>query len=104
MRWWKTAHVGQKVVCVPSASVVRHDGQIMNIKSPVVVGRVYTIKAIEIRPIYDEPSFDIGLEDPVYGIWWVHHTRFRPVQPKSTETGMAIIRKILDRVPVKEDA
>jgi len=80
-----TFHVGQKVVCVDG-----RPGVIYREKT-LVAGRVYRVDAISEcgRGIitHDAPT-------PNRLGWWMH--RFRPVIEHSTETGMAILRKIAE--------
>jgi hypothetical protein len=90
MSWWKTARPGDKVVCVES------DRSSTNLSCPadeVICGHVYTVVVVE--PDY-ELDYGFGvvlkekLEANIYSV-----KLFRPVQTKSTETGMAILRKLL---------
>lgn len=100
-------HVGQKVVCVDDAKHPEfhlpgwmYYGDLDGLTK----GRIYTV-----RSVYNDPyshRLCISLEeinrkamfsnDPDYhhsdGFW---SGRFRPVVEKSTDTGMAILRKLL---------
>ena len=89
MSWWKTAKAGDKVVCV------KMPVEIWGGLTPIVhVGGVYTIAAIKptrhisvgvaVRLI-EQPN-ERALYNPKL---------FRPVQTKSTETGMKMLRKLL---------
>jgi hypothetical protein len=113
MSWWKCAKPGDKVVCVNDTPgkftypnpriewIADLDG--------LTKGRIYTIRKIGqgadpadfdifvwLQEIY-RPSDDFG--EPGY-----HPERFRPVQTKSTETGIAILREILNGARVPEVA
>lgn len=91
--------VGQKVVCV-SARVCVTPGP------EPVFGSTYTIREIE-----TDYKGDLGLrlqeiQKPIshhhnkeYGFYAF---RFRPLIEKSTDTGMAILREILDRETVND--
>lgn len=89
-------YVGQKVVCVDDSSPPLN---VLNgCKIPVKSGKIYTIKAA----YYGYKS------TPVVDLCEVPHCphcgapsafqalRFRPLQERSTETGMAILRKVAD--------
>lgn len=109
--WWQTAKVGDKVVCLDPTWGA--DGPLQRMCCPnlPIKGRVYTIRTIEsgVAVIARGEEVFIRLaeisnpaicgKEPVF-----FACKFRPVQPRSTETGMAIIRKILDQAPVKEPA
>ena len=111
MSWWRNAKVGDKVTQV-------YDGLWNDVTALRVyrdqswcpqVGEVYTIKAM---------ATDDDLECGI-GLWFGHYSPdtgkraffsaddFRPVQTRSSETGMAILRSIADgttRVPERADA
>jgi hypothetical protein len=107
MGWWKTAKPGDKVMCV--------DGDFPNSGGPLPIkGEVYTISEIVFwdhwpAVPYSGPAVfltEIARRRCVtdnrihpFGV-----RRFRPVQTKSTETGMAILKSILNGAPVKDDA
>lgn len=111
MAWWERAYAGQKVVCVDDTVRDRpppgytFSGDLDGLKA----GAVYTVRRIgadwldgEICVWLDEifrPPLEGEPEESGFSAF-----RFRPVQPKSTETGMKMIRKLLDSAPVKEDA
>ena len=99
-------HVGQKVVCVDSDS--RHginDGCRWLPGEEIHVGQIYTISRLWV----DAKGYlvvDLFEKKRVQG-WWPYEVgymreRFRPLVTKSTETGMAILREILDRESVDE--
>lgn len=104
MSWWKTAKVGDKVVCVD-----------IDMEARLVVGAIYTIAEIRLSR---EMVIDVEMgcfTNEGCGIRvvevacrdvnsWFHCRRFQPVETKSTETGMAILKRILNGAPVSEDA
>jgi hypothetical protein len=107
MGWWKTKKPGDKVVCV--------DGYFLNSSGPLPVeGEVYTISEI----VFWDHWLDVPYSGPAVFLTEIARLRcvadnrihpfsvrrFRPVQTKSTETGMAILKSILNGGPVKEDA
>lgn len=114
MGWWQYARAGQRIMCVGCKGTPKPLGfweqwqKDWNVTTPQR-GVVYTLRDIrmtlcgkafirvnEIRnPIIQ--FIDAPDDEP----WWAA-VAFRPAQ--STETGMKIIRSILDRAPVKEDA
>lgn len=99
MSWWRTAYVGQKVVCVRLAS---RCSMATSFKQPLEVGLAYQIDGLDIRDFMGRTD---GVAIHLQGVrGYFSPDLFRPVQPKSTETGMAMIRKILDRGSVKETA
>lgn len=86
--------VGQKVVCV-DASPGRHTF-IRYLKR----GAIYTIRGIDT----ESGQYGVWLQEvilPVIAPWKLEMsfmpTRFRPIVEKSTDTGMAVLREILDR-------
>lgn len=96
---------GQKVVCVDATWRVP-DG-------PLVEGRVYTVDGVTSQPsIYCGASKSAGFSLRLVEVprWRGHDyrsdrfdaSRFRPLTERSTETGMAILRKIADGQPVQE--
>lgn len=101
MSWWKTAKPGDRVVCVSQGQsgpkskargfIIPEVGQVCVIRDANwVIDRVlFRFEEIRNQGL-PEPGFDARC--------------FRPVQPKSTETGMAILKRILNSAPVREDA
>ena len=96
MGWWVSAKRGDKVVCIDDEWIDYDPG---------------FPRRGQVLEIYDLASFpDLAVDGcDVYlnftnSEWGYLASCFRPVTPKSTETGMKIIRSILDRAPVKEDA
>ena len=99
MGWWKWARAGDKVVCVKLASKCSMANAF---KQPLEVGKLYVIDGLDIRDFMNSTG---GVAFHLQGLrGYYSPTLFRPVQPKSIETGMKMIRKLLDSVPVKEDA
>lgn len=77
-----TFHVGQKVVCV-------------NGNAPyLLTGQIYTVLSVE--PQFLEVDCIPTGGHPSMNRHWLK-CRFRPIVDKKTETGMAILREILDR-------
>lgn len=97
MGWWRKAQAGQDVVCIDDgwdgyySPTSPRRGQVCKIEDMIVIDRL----AHDGCPLFLKFAFDGG---------GYNASCFRPVQPKSTETGMKMIRSILDRAPVKEDA
>lgn len=101
MDWIKTAYVGQRVVCIFDGNLDGHGGFD---GTPIKAGKAYAIREIGIDVLGcagikvtgaqldfigwgpKMPSFTDG--------FWVA-IRFRPLQ--STDTGMAILRAILNQ-------
>lgn len=103
MGWWKYAYVGQKVVCISDAKDINPDfdhtptvrkNDVATIEQIVVDEAMKSGVGLVFREDQGTPDF-FAVYDP---------SNFRPLITKSTETGMKIIRSILDRAPVKEDA
>lgn len=98
MGWWKTAKVGDKVVCVATANVNDHGLP----PAPHEVGRVY-----EIREIFQHDFANCGV-----ALWFgaYRHGRkscfgadlFRPVAKRSSETGVAALKQHLKTAPVRD--
>src|SRR3954462_11806790 len=95
--------VGQKVVCVNPKILVHPDKS-----SPaLVLNGIYTIRQLGIFPD-GQPGMTLneihGLPFPgnCFGEWAFHTTRFRPVIERKTDTGMAILRKLLDGNKIEE--
>jgi hypothetical protein len=90
MSWWKYAKPGDKVVCVFEPLKVKDHAIYQKVK----VGEVYEIAHVGFDPWFDNSDgvFFILVGSP-------YDQRgacmFRPVQTKSTETGMAVLRKLL---------
>jgi hypothetical protein len=94
--WYKYAKPGDKVVAIDAGVLkVLGTGEAMHPQP----GTVYTILSVEISPFFDcGVGFDIKelSENAGYSA-----NCFRPIQPKSTETGMSTLKGILNgqRVP-----
>lgn len=98
-------YVGQKVVCVDADSPGITGGYIWEKGEEIFNGRIYTVSRtwidywgyavvdlVEVKRVQGTRPCPIG-----YGVF-----RFRPLVEKSTDTGMAILREILDRESVEE--
>jgi hypothetical protein len=90
--WWKTAFVGQEVVCVRLATNHRQRGYV-----DPQIGRTYVIQDIELDDFF-ESSGGVGLNVGVVntmGQTCIHSAyMFRPVQHRDTSATVAeIIRK-----------
>jgi len=89
-------HVGQKVVCVND-----QNWRIPGTGRHPIKGSIYTIAAVDKDGVALE---EIGPR----GCWAVPcpylASRFRPVVEKSTDTGMAVLKEILERETVKDPA
>jgi hypothetical protein len=95
MSWWKYAKPGDKVVCIRGKLTPLFSTNRSLSSDAPIQGQVYTIRRIE--PIPAKYSYTccalvlVGFHERL-GV--VAHA-FRPVQPKSTETGMAVLRRLL---------
>jgi hypothetical protein len=98
-------HVGQKVVCVDADDTSAHG------RKELSEGSVYTVRWVgqndRKHPARPELSNTVGvrlIEIPIrsHGDNPFSALRFRPLVSKSTETGMAILREILDRENVDD--
>jgi hypothetical protein len=87
--WWERAKPGDKVVCIDGAS------------GTAEVGKVYTILDVQFSELHSWKEchvyFDIGSIHPCGQKWFVCASCFKPAQPKSTETGMKMLRRLLTR-------
>jgi hypothetical protein len=100
MAWWKSAKPGDKVVCVKMG---RDGAPGAWFRFPLVVGKVY-----EIQEIIPDERFERKEGCPAICLPGIEALfsclLFRPVERDRTASGMKTIRKLLDTVPVKEDA
>ena len=97
MGWWVSAKHGDKVVCVNDDWTDKSD------ESAPKRGSVHTLNCVSISSSH--AFHDCNAYITLIGCGRYYSALcFRPVTPKSTETGMKIIRSILDRAPVKEEA
>ena len=86
--WWKTAKAGDKVVCLKLPRDIA-----FGLTPMVRVGGVYTVEAIE--PTRQTSSgVAVKLIEQLDGGCY-NPELFRPVQTKSNETGMKMLRKLL---------
>lgn len=93
-------HVGQKVVCVDATSITYHEKG-----SELVEGHIYTVREVGITV---RNMLGLRLQEQklttALGYWsgrphtdaFYRASRFRPVQERKTDTGMAILRKVAD--------
>jgi hypothetical protein len=100
MGWWKTAKPGDKIVCI-NDEWRNVDGTRVFSEDMPVRGCTYTLAFIS--PDNYQPC-GCSVSIAVFGIYLWNPEKFRPVQIKSTETGMAILRKVRDGAPVRQDA
>ena len=108
-------YIGQKVVCV------NNKGNFSNLKKKMypdsqqvhdklIVGNIYTIRDI----FYDHNCTDDGIVVLLKEIERVkyssgresgfHHSRFRPLEKKSTDVGFNVLMNICKNANVKEEA
>lgn len=101
--WWKTAKIGDKVVCVSMPSNRSQDHEIFP-----EVGKVYTIRElvlmcdedvpyVRLNEIVNKPvDYSDGFNECAFGCM-----RFRPVEPHKTDISWAheILRNINEQVP-----
>ncbi len=92
-------HVGQEVVCVNNGPIL-DDGRLA---APAFAYGMEAKKVYKITQVQDEY---VGIEG-VQGhfrkgdVGW-HHSRFRPVVKRSTEAGVAALKKIAEDATKKE--
>lgn len=88
--WWKYAKAGDKVVCIDPSG-----------ESGTIEGKVYTIIDVHWSDTWSwrgcQVFLKLGMTDKNGQPWWNCAACFKPVEPKSTETGMNILRKLLVR-------
>ena len=102
MSWWKYAKPGDKVVCVklPTRASYPEFGL-----SPLILGRVYTIKEIaKLNWHRHGVALFVGFYGSAGDRRYTSVECFRPVQKKSTEAQVAILRKHLNTREVAVDA
>ena len=97
-----TFRIGQKVVCVDDVPRAGFDGWHPDCDIPQK-GSVYTVREIGLT-VYGDPGLKLeeirccvrsSGNEHVDTFYFAQ--RFRPVVERKTETGMAILREILDR-------
>lgn len=90
MKSW--LYPGAKVICVNAAPFEQH----------LTVGAEYTIAVVEENALGAEGVWvglvEVNFPAYVYHVHW-RADRFRPVQRRSTETGMAILKQIAAKPP-----
>jgi hypothetical protein len=90
MAWWKTAKAGTKLVCIAEGGWLYPSP---DDPPPPVKGRVYILEHV-CPDDWEDTGFHIHLCE-YDGNYTFDPRGFKPAQPKSTETGMKILRKIL---------
>ena len=93
MAWPRDAYVGQKVVCTRLPTEA-------NWGSPegLELGRVYTIREVVPDDFFRFGiGIDVGAINEEGGQTIEGAMNFRPVQPRSTETGIRILKEIAAR-------
>lgn len=87
--------IGQRVVCVDDGT------PFPTVSSPLTKGNVYTVRATDDRPHSKGQAIalaEIRVEASAPLLTgFFYSSRFRPVIERKTDTGMAILREILDR-------
>lgn len=99
MAWWHRR--GQKVVCVqPGNHRIHLDGSITDDAVQVEPGRIYTIEGVyRDERLVSGAFFKLAEFPPLVG----HDSAlFRPAVNKSSEAGVAALRRHLIGAPVKE--
>lgn len=100
-------HIGQKVVCVRNTPVGQELRYATGRRSnKIQIGQVYTVREIDTRAMHLHGVATVRLVEVIndtrmtsVGEWEPGYPAscFRPVVERKTETGMAILREILDR-------
>lgn len=86
--------IGQKVVCVDASpcpfwgALPLKNNQIYTVVHAEAYGSIQAIELAEVNSPHDTNQY--------------RACRFRPVVEQSTDTGMAVLREILDRQTIKE--
>lgn len=91
--------VGQKVMCVDDKSRLGRPHLEADGITRIIFGNVYKVSGSTTRDGFAAVHL-VGIKRP-YGQAY-YADRFRPVAEKSTDTGMAVLREILDRETVKD--
>lgn len=99
MSWWKTAQVGDKVVCVEAVPKV--SCSINEYWVPPEENRIYTIEEVIVLPLYVPEylgcnvALDIGMLSERKARNWCYASQFRPLtsRPTSIEVFHRILRK-----------
>lgn len=93
-------HVGQKVVCVDNGERAQGPNHHRLISSYLEIGTTYTIRKISNRKLALVWLRGVNRAGPYNGGIWgdggFFSDRFRPLIERSTDTGMAILRKVAD--------
>ena len=102
MAWYKYAKPGDKVVCVKVKIKTWVKGCT---PPPLAVGEIYTIHKIESGTWYKSGvGFYTGFDDSYGRNHFLDADLFRPLEKKSTDKGMSILKGILNGKRVTEDA
>ena len=102
MAWFHRAKPGDRVVCVSLPTQASHPEFGL---SPLILGRVYTIKEIAKRNWHRSGvALFLGFYGPAGDRRYTSVECFRPIQPKSTEASMAALRAHLNTKEVPEHA
>lgn len=95
--------IGQKVVCV------RRVGERHKLTAWPEIEGIYTIRAVRtnvIRPAHGVALLLSEIKNPIDPAWDLepgfYSNLFRPIVEKSTDTGMAILKEILERETVRD--
>ena len=82
-------YAGQKVVCIKRCGVPA---------AGIFEGSTYTVTELHLHPDGQPLVSLAGIDGPALAPGW-YHWRFRPLEEnkKSTETGMTILKEILER-------
>jgi hypothetical protein len=103
MGWWKTAKPGDPVVYIDDSGEFTG----ITVVDPLCFGDAVKIEEIAARSM---ATCGVGLyfghRNALGGKIWYSAHRFRPVQTKSTDTGMAILKRVIERPEqrIEEDA
>lgn len=81
--------IGQKVVCINNSNGFCEK----SVVCPLIVGGVYSVVEINSESLWCDGDKNHA---------W-HHTRFRPLIEKSTDTGFAILEEIRRRETIPAD-
>jgi hypothetical protein len=100
MSWWKYAKAGDKVVCVYQPELGWRFWMRWSVPAK---GRIYTIREVRRMGdhIWEGCQIYISLKELGHE-GFTSVAGFRPVQTRSTETGMSILKSLLTGADVKE--
>ena len=98
MSWIQTAKVGDRVVCLRD-DYITHDGRLCkDVYNVPAIGRVYTIRTIEVY-VYGVYLRFVEVNNDLVGGYEpdFHWAGFRPVQPRVTD--ISVFTRLLNAVP-----